>query len=114
MFAPGLHGCCAPQEVDWTRPTAFILGNEKFGISDEAVALADATAIIPMSGFVESFNISVAAALIMYEAQQQRIRKQVRLRNTIFVRLITFQLRRTFHCLGKCQRHGTAAGTLHR
>lgn len=63
------------QEVDWTRPTAFVLGNECSGISDEAVALADHCAIIPMAGFVESFNISVAAALVMYEAQQQRVRK---------------------------------------
>ncbi|GLI68939.1 hypothetical protein VaNZ11_013368 [Volvox africanus] len=63
------------QEVDWTRPTAFILGNEKFGVSEEAVAAADACAIIPMTGMVESFNISVASALIMYEARQQRLRK---------------------------------------
>jgi hypothetical protein len=38
------------QEVDWTRPTAFVLGNEREGVSDTAVALADATAIIPMAG----------------------------------------------------------------
>ncbi|KXZ56653.1 hypothetical protein GPECTOR_1g589 [Gonium pectorale] len=63
------------QEVDWTKPTAFILGNEKHGVSAEAVAAADACAIIPMVGMVESFNISVASALILYEAQQQRIRR---------------------------------------
>lgn len=38
------------QEVDWTRPTAFVLGNERQGVSDTAVQLADATAIIPMAG----------------------------------------------------------------
>eukprot|EP00775_Hariotina_reticulata_P007942 gene7942-8138_t len=63
------------QEVDWTRPTAFVLGNERSGVSPEALQLADQAAVIPMAGFVESFNISVAAALIMYEAQQQRVRK---------------------------------------
>lgn len=63
------------QEVDWTRPTAVILGNEKSGVSEEAVAAADACAIIPMAGFVESFNISVAAALVMYAAQQQRLQR---------------------------------------
>jgi tRNA (guanosine-2'-O-)-methyltransferase len=63
------------QVIDWTRPTAFVLGNEKMGVSEEAVALADQCAIIPMAGFVESFNISVAAALIMYEAHNQRVRK---------------------------------------
>eukprot|EP00798_Chlamydomonas_sp_ICE-L_P026004 gene26004-11696_t len=63
------------QEVDWTKPTAFLMGSENFGASDEAVALADHCAIIPMTGMVESFNISVAGALVMYEAQQQRLRK---------------------------------------
>jgi hypothetical protein len=38
------------QEVDWTRPTAFVLGNERQGVSDTAVQLADATAVIPMAG----------------------------------------------------------------
>lgn len=52
-----------------------MLGNESQGVSDTAVQLADHTAVIPMAGFVESFNISVAAALILYEAQQQRIRR---------------------------------------
>eukprot|EP00983_Pelagomonas_calceolata_P009548 308946-Pelagomonas_calceolata.AAC.2 len=45
------------------------------GVSEEAVEAADACAIIEMSGFVESFNISVAAALVMYEARSQRQRK---------------------------------------
>ncbi|GFH11335.1 SpoU_methylase domain-containing protein [Haematococcus lacustris] len=63
------------QEVDWSRPTAFVLGNEKSGVSEEMVAAADHLAVIPMAGFVESFNISVAAALVMYEAQQQRLRR---------------------------------------
>ncbi|GLC35824.1 hypothetical protein PLESTB_000498100 [Pleodorina starrii] len=62
-------------DVDWSRPTAFILGNEKRGVSEEAVAGADACAVIPMAGMVESFNISVASALVMYEARQQRMRR---------------------------------------
>lgn len=68
-------GSVSISDVDWTKPTAFILGNEKHGVSDEAVAAADACVVIPMTGFVESFNVSVAAALIMWEASQQRIRK---------------------------------------
>ncbi|GFR41232.1 hypothetical protein Agub_g1905 [Astrephomene gubernaculifera] len=64
------------QQVDWTRPTAFVLGNEKHGVSAEAVAAADACAVIPMAGMVESFNISVAAALVMYEAQRQRLERR--------------------------------------
>ncbi len=53
------------QEIDFTRPTAFVLGNETAGVSDEAVALSDYCAMIPMHGFVDSLNISVAASLIM-------------------------------------------------
>ena len=52
-----------------------MLGNERAGVSDEVVDAADHCAFIEMSGFVESFNISVAAALVMYEARSQRQRK---------------------------------------
>ncbi|CAK0786426.1 hypothetical protein CVIRNUC_009639 [Coccomyxa viridis] len=60
-------------DVDLTQPTAFILGNEVDGASEEAVRLADQAVTVPMSpSFVESFNVSVAAALIMSEARRQR------------------------------------------
>ena len=68
-------GASSITDIDWSHPTAFVLGNEKTGVTDEAVELADDCAIIPMCGFVESFNISVAASLIMYQAQQHRIQK---------------------------------------
>ncbi len=60
------------EEVDFTKPTALVLGNEMDGVTDEMVELADQRCVIPMGGFVESFNISVAAALILYEAARQR------------------------------------------
>lgn len=52
-------------ELDLSRPTAFILGNEKNGISPEALELADVNCVIPTTGFSQSFNVSTAAALIM-------------------------------------------------
>jgi len=61
-------------DIDWTKPTAVLLGNEAEGVSQEAVDLADFCTVIPMSGFVESFNISVAAALVLYEARTSRER----------------------------------------
>ncbi len=114
--------CVTHQEIDFTRPTALVLGNERHGASEEIVAAADHCAIIPMvrvthththarillhstlssvrgfhpigtepslhnasmppcvcvcvqTGMVESLNISVAAAICLYEAQQQRARK---------------------------------------
>lgn len=60
------------REVDYTKPTAILMGQEKFGISKEALALADQDIIIPMVGMCQSLNVSVASALIMYEAQRQR------------------------------------------
>lgn len=58
--------------LDYTRPTCILLGQEKTGISSAALALADRDIIIPMIGMVQSLNVSVACALILYEAQRQR------------------------------------------
>lgn len=60
------------REVDFTRPTCLVLGAELHGVSDEALAAVDETVVIPMEGFVRSFNVSVAAALILMEARYQR------------------------------------------
>jgi tRNA (guanosine-2'-O-)-methyltransferase len=60
------------REVDYTVPCAILVGNEKQGVSDAAAQLADEHIVIPMMGMVESFNVSVAAAIILSEAQRQR------------------------------------------
>lgn len=60
------------REIDYTRPTALLLGAEKSGLSDDARMLADVCITIPMVGMVESFNVSVAAGIILCEAQRQR------------------------------------------
>lgn len=60
------------RDIDYTQPTAIILGSEKTGITPEALALADQDIVIPMVGMVQSLNVSVASALILYEAQRQR------------------------------------------
>ncbi len=60
------------REVDYARPTCVLLGQEKTGITEEALALADQDIVIPMIGMVQSLNVSVASALILYEAQRQR------------------------------------------
>ena len=61
-------------EMDLTRPTAIVFGNEKDGVSQEMIAEADQTIIIPMQGFVQSFNISVAAAISLYHIFMERMR----------------------------------------
>jgi len=60
------------REVDYTLPTALVLGAEKKGVSAEAQAYVDKNIVIPMNGMVESFNVSVACAIILMEARHQR------------------------------------------
>ena len=58
--------------MDYTLPTCFLLGNEDNGITPEALAGADGVIVIPMEGMGTSLNVSVAAALLLFEAQRQR------------------------------------------
>lgn len=60
------------RELDYTRPTALIMGAEMEGVSPTAVTAADHHVVIPMLGMTHSFNVSVAAAVILLEAQRQR------------------------------------------
>ena len=62
-------------DIDFSKPTALVFGNEKDGASEEMVALADQRCMIPMNGFVESFNISVAAAIGFYHAYLDRLKR---------------------------------------
>lgn len=58
---------------DLTRPTAVVLGNEHQGLSPELQDCLDAELYIPMQGMVPSLNVSVAAAIILYESFRQRL-----------------------------------------
>ncbi len=57
---------------DYTAPTALIIGSELDGMSNRGLELADAIVEIPMRGHVHSLNVSVAAAVILFEAMRQR------------------------------------------
>jgi tRNA (guanosine-2'-O-)-methyltransferase len=63
-------------EIDFSGKTALVLGNEKDGASPEMIAAADERMIIPMPGFVQSFNISVAGALCLYHILQDRTHRR--------------------------------------
>lgn len=62
------------RKIDYTVPTAILMGAEREGVSDNGIALADHEVIVPMLGMVESFNVSVAAGIILSEASHQRQR----------------------------------------
>ncbi len=59
-------------ELDYGRPLALVFGSESDGISDEALAFADHVIRIPMMGMVQSLNLSVSVAVVLYEALRQR------------------------------------------
>ena len=59
-------------ELDLTEKVAIVMGNEHRGISDEVSELSDEIFYIPMRGMIQSLNVSVAAAVTLYEAQRQR------------------------------------------
>ena len=60
------------RDLDYTGPVALMMGAELHGVSDEGLALADQHVRIPMLGMVHSLNVSVATALLLFEAARQR------------------------------------------
>ena len=60
------------RDCDFTGPTAFVLGAEKWGLTDQARDLMDEALFIPMRGMVQSLNVSVATATLLFEALRQR------------------------------------------
>ena len=59
-------------EIDWTGPSALILGPESTGLTAEEIQLADYRVSIPMKGMAESLNVAVAAGVLLFEAARQR------------------------------------------
>ncbi|MBK9322004.1 MAG: RNA methyltransferase [Bdellovibrionaceae bacterium] len=64
------------EQIDFSGKTALVLGNERDGVTREMIEAADERMIIPMPGFVQSFNISVAGALCLYHIMQDRNRRR--------------------------------------
>lgn len=62
-------------DIDFTEKCLVVFGNEGRGISEEVIDQSDKTFYIPMRGMVQSLNISVAAAVTLYEIQRQRLLK---------------------------------------
>lgn len=72
LFAAHLQGSVSYDRENYCGSTAFLIGNEARGLTDELAALADARIRIPMAGQVESLNAAVAASVLMFEAARQR------------------------------------------
>jgi len=65
------------RDIDFTEKTCFVLGAEKWGLSKELIAQVDESIYIPMSGMVQSLNVSVAGAILLFEAIRQRKNKNL-------------------------------------
>ncbi len=75
LFAADVGAGCVPvQGIDVTKPVALVFGSEHDGLSKRALALTDARFTVPMFGFVESFNVSVSAALALYDVSSRKRR----------------------------------------
>lgn len=72
VYAAHLKGMMCYDEPDYKKPTAFLIGNEGNGLSDEIADCADTYIKIPMQGQVESLNAAISATLLMYETNRQR------------------------------------------
>lgn len=72
VVAADAGGATAYTAVDFSRPTAVLLGNEAHGLPAQALAAADVVAAIPIHGRAESLNLAVTAGLLVYEAARQR------------------------------------------
>ncbi len=73
VWASHLHAKSVPvTEIPKDKKIAVIFGNEHAGVSEETMKHVDGVFMVPMHGFVESFNISVAAALTIYELVERR------------------------------------------
>lgn len=72
VYAAHLKGTDCYDDPDYKKATAFLIGNEGNGLTDETAALADRYIRIPMEGKLESLNAAVAASLLLYETNRQR------------------------------------------
>ncbi len=61
-------------DIDYTKPTAIVMGSEDHGVSSEILKISDYLAKIPILGEIESLNVSVASSVIIYEAVRQRLK----------------------------------------
>ena len=73
IVATAPRGGSSPDSVDWRGRVLLLLGGEGAGLSDTTLSNVDATVTIPMAPPVESLNVAVAGAVLIYAARRQRL-----------------------------------------
>lgn len=78
IVAAVMEADIAIYDLDWHKPSAILIGNEGRGLSDEALAIVNVRANIPIVGTAESLNAAIAASVIIFEAaRQRRVKRRV-------------------------------------
>lgn len=72
IYCATLQNSTTYNTLNYTMPTAFVVGNETTGLSEIWRESASQNVIIPMEGKIDSMNVSVAAAILIFEAKRQR------------------------------------------
>jgi 23S rRNA (guanosine2251-2'-O)-methyltransferase len=72
VYASAMDGSQPVFELDYRLPCCLVFGSEEKGVQSGIRQSADSTARIPMAGSFNSFNVSVAAGIFLYEAMKQR------------------------------------------
>ncbi|MEQ8423721.1 MAG: RNA methyltransferase [Cyclobacteriaceae bacterium] len=72
IFCTYLEGSVAYTAVNYNQPCAIVMGSEASGLTEEWVKNADSNIVIPMKGKIDSMNVSVSAAITVFEALRQR------------------------------------------
>lgn len=73
-YCTNLHKASDYDQEDYTGASAIVVGTEATGVSDAWIKFADKNIKIPMSGKIDSMNVSVATAILLFEAKRQRIK----------------------------------------
>ena len=77
IIATTAHSRSSYLDIDYTKPSALLIGQEGSGISEEWLESADFKAFIPMKEGVESLNAAVSASIMIYEAFRQRLMQRL-------------------------------------
>ena len=73
VLATDVKGGAPAHAVDFSQPTAIIMGDEHHGVTPESLKAADQKVYIPQAADFDSLNVSVAAGILMYEVHRQRL-----------------------------------------
>ena len=72
IYSAALSASCNYTEVDYKKSCAIVVGTEATGLSSEWLEKSDQNVVIPMQGEIDSMNVSVSAAILIFEAKRQR------------------------------------------